>query len=131
MLTARRQLPRRRGLSSALAGDPGVAVIQARPIGTRIGTRRISTGRDGVGRQLDRKAGKPQKTSFFGTRWYRPGRRRTHFETAPFRENKATPSREGPTVRISFPPASGQQRTVQDRKGVVWRDTEIDIWRVA
>ena len=42
-------------------------------IGTRIGTRRISIGREGAG-QLDRKAGESQKTLFFGTRWYEPGR---------------------------------------------------------
>src|SRR5215471_20260649 len=52
--------------------------------GTQISTQRLSTGWDRAGRRIYLRDGEPQKSSFAGTLWDRPGWRQAHFETAPF-----------------------------------------------
>src|SRR5271165_1274354 len=57
----------------------------------RLAPNGLSTGRDRAGWRLQPRGGRPQNTSFLGTRWDRPGRHRAHFETAPFDRSGTSP----------------------------------------
>jgi hypothetical protein len=63
--------------------------LSRRGVGTEIGIQRLAPA--GIERDVGSIRGpvSPQRASFLGKGWDRPGRQRAHFETAPFSEATA------------------------------------------